>query len=556
MTYLLFPGRHLLTTAFQQEYLWDILRLPISKLDILNEFKGDKNEKISHIIFAVTSANQENSRYNPVPFYFRSLGIDRFSKEYRDSLNIKCDIVPIPHFNPSEHFAEFTLKELKEQAEGGLDLNPTNTIVLCSTPALIEMYTKLGFSILPAEYNASEKKVTSKIPIDYIKILALSDGVWQNNEELNKGLSKSEIGLWNDFPIIPKKIMRLWRDPLLTEEGSLTETRNYSTYAFGMAHKNLLEAKYNDIKNPIIPGKIVDEGCADGALITLIAKDFPDSDIIGIELTSEFTARFLERQRAGEFGGTYVHIHQRNLMDKIFEDNSIDTTICNSTTHEIWSYGNKEESLLHYINLKHSQLKDGGHLVIRDVVGPENKEKNVYMDLNQTDGSEENIFKVCNDAVSLQEHLSTLSTYAKFLRFAGDYLGDMRKSGRRGEDTKVLYKEEIVNGKKYIVTSLKNAVEFITKKDYLDNWQSELNEEFAFWSFSEWKNSLRKAGFRIVENPNEPENSSRAFSISWVVENRFINKVLLFEMIDGSLVQMQYPVTNMVLIGEKINKIS
>ena len=91
----------------------------------------------------------------------------------------------------------------------------------------------------------------------------------------------------------------------------------------------------------------------------------------------------------------------------------------------------------------------------------------------------------------------------------------------------------------------------MTKKDYIDNWQSELNEEFAFWSFNDWKNNLTKIGFKIIENPNTPTNSSRAFSIPWVVENRFVGKVKIFEKTDNGLIELSYPVTNMVLIAEK-----
>jgi hypothetical protein len=551
VAYLLFPGRHLLTTSFQEEYLKNILGLPVSKLELLGEYSGNKDHKIEHIIFAVTSANQANSRYNPVPFHFRCLGLDRFAAGFRDSFNVACSILPIPHFNPNEHFAEIVFKEISEQAEGQYNLSPSNTIVLCSTPALIEMYKNNGYAVLPAEYDYDGKVFKAKTPIDYIKMLAETKEKWEGNKDLVGGLSRATLSLWRDFPTVPQKILRLWRDPLLTESGSLTETRNYSTYAEGMGHKALLESKYNDIKSALIPGKIVDEGCADGALITLVCKDFPDSDIIGIELTSEFNARFLERQRAGEFGGTFVHVHQRNLMEKVFEDNSIDTTICNSTTHEIWSYGGGESSLLHYIGLKFDQLRKSGRLIIRDVVGPENKEREVYLDLNSTDGSNEDPYRVFNDREELREHLDSLSTHAKFLRFAQDYLNDMRKNGRRGSDTEIRYKEEVVDGKSYIVTSLKNACEFMTKKDYTENWQSELNEEFAFWSFSEWKRALSKAGFKIIENPNDPDNSSRAFAIPWVVDNRFKGKVLLYQKIDGKLEQMPYPVTNMVLVGEK-----
>jgi len=64
-------------------------------------------------------------------------------------------------------------------------------------------------------------------------------------------------------------------------------------------------------------------------------------------------------------------------------------------------------------------------------------------------------------------------------------LKDMRSSGKRGEETKVRFREEIIDGKKFVVVRLKDAVEFMTKKDYFDNWRSELNEEFAFYNFSQ-----------------------------------------------------------------------
>ncbi len=96
-------------------------------------------------------------------------------------------------------------------------------------------------------------------------------------------------------------------------------------------------------------------------------------------------------------------------------------------------------------------------------------------------------------------------------------------------------------------------MEFITKKDYIDNWQSELNEEFAFWSFDEWKEALQGAGFKIIENPNMKEESSRSFSIPWIIENRFKNKAALYKKVGETLEALEYPDTNMVLIGEKIS---
>ena len=76
----------------------------------------------------------------------------------------------------------------------------------------------------------------------------------------------------------------------------------------------------------------------------------------------------------------------------------------------------------------------------------------------------------------------------------------MRKQKRRGEKSKIKFREEIINKQKYFVIRLKDATEFISKKDYTDNFRSEMNEEFAFFSFSDWKKILQKIKFCDILN--------------------------------------------------------
>lgn len=551
MAYLLFPGRHLILTKFQEEYLWEILRLPATKLNLIGDKKWADNDKLTSIVFAVTSFNQSHSRYNPIPFSERAINIDRFMRPFKESIGIGYNIVGIPHFNPTDKFVEYTIKEISERTEYDLKINPDNTIVLCSTPALIEQYRALGFSILTAEYDFESQIFNQDTPIELLKKIVEKGEDWMQDDEIKTKLSKSTYDMWQDFSYVPKTVLRLWRDPLMTDSGSLTLERNYSSYAYDMNNQSLMKIKFNDIKDGIISGKIVDEGCSDGALIVHLAEAFPDSDIIGIELTSEFTARCEERLRAGEFGGTYVHFHQRNLLDKIFEDSSIDTTICNSTTHELWSYGNQAESLSGYLKKKYNQTTRGGRIIIRDVVGPSNKDSEVYMKLNKEDGRNEDIFEPCTNREQRKEYLSGLSTHARFLRFAKDYLADMRANGRRDKSSEIKFKIETVGDIEYVVLRLKDAVEFMTKKDYVDNWSSELNEEFAYWDFEEWKNALREVGFSVIENNDEKQLSSRTYVNDWIVNTRWEGKVELFENTEGGLKKMEYPPTHMVLIGEK-----
>jgi hypothetical protein len=87
-------------------------------------------------------------------------------------------------------------------------------------------------------------------------------------------------------------------------------------------------------------------------------------------------------------------------------------------------------------------------------------------------------------------------------------------------------------------------VEFITKKDYIDNWESEMHEEFAFWSFADWQAALQQAGFLV-----KPE--SHVYTNDWIVTHRWQEKVKLFSRRGNALIPLPYPPTTVVLVAEK-----
>ena len=96
--------------------------------------------------------------------------------------------------------------------------------------------------------------------------------------------------------------------------------------------------------------------------------------------------------------------------------------------------------------------------------------------------------------------------------------------------------------------ALWQAAEFLSKKDYADNWASEMNEEFCFWSFSQWKKALSEAGFQIVENADQPERGSRFYVNPWIVEHRYSGCVNLLG-VDGE--PLDWPPSNIVIVAEK-----
>ena len=539
MSTLLIPGRHLVNTRFQSEYLCTVLGKPPELIPGVKRGLHLPINPIARVVFAITSSNQDNSRYNPIPFHIRAIGVDRFARELQSSSSFSYRIVGIPHYGHTANFAAFTLKEIAGQSENAERLKPEDTIVLCSTPEVIQLYHDLGFSIATAELAITPRPAQ---PIDLVRKLGECIGDWATVPFIQLELSAATRTLFQDFPEIPLRIARIYRDPLTNQEGSLTEKRNYNTYARGM--NDIVRLKYRDIQGAIRSGRIVDEGCADGALLAEVAQDFRDSDLYGIDLSAEFAARFQERKRSGDFGDVYTCFYLRNLLDPVFEPDTVDTTICNSTLHELWSYAEQATTVRNYLAMKFQQLRPGGRLIVRDVVGPERGDEDVLLVCEATDGRELNPEQVPADRPTAL--LKTLSTRSRFRLFAVDFLRESRTRRRRGAESKVSFCE---TEQGYRVT-LRTAAEFLSKKDYADNWLSEMNEEFCFWSFSEWRTALGETGFRIIESGPQSSFGSRAYINPWIVEQRYAGHARLAAVDDPSRV-IEFPPTNMVLVAEK-----
>jgi methyltransferase family protein len=520
MRYLLFPGRHLLNTRFQEEYLFRHVKPPVEQ-----------------IVFALTSCNQSHSRYNPIPFHVRAIGVDRFAREICPVLGVRYSIFGIPHHRPTPRFAELAVKEIREQSGGEIDLNPANTLVLSSTPEVIAHFRKLGYEILPAEARREGEGyvIEQTTPIEVVRRIGTGGMDALADDWVRREIHPASFSVLRDFPSVLRTLQSLYSEPLLGEEGSITETRDYEAYVRSMG--GAIELKYDDINDFILPGRIIDEGCADGALLARIARDYPDSDLIGVDLSAEMLARAAERQRAGEFSGSFVFFYQWNLMKPLPLRNPVDTVICNSTLHEIWSYGRGRESVMEYLRMKRDQLRSGGRLVARDVVGPDDRERQVILWCNPRDGVDEPGARPGPEAGSatLAGWLDGLSTRARFRRFAGDFLPQRGGSAFQWEEAPA------PPGDTGFRLSVEYAMEFIAHMSYTDNWRSEMQEQFCFWSFQEWKDALRETGFRILEG-------SRAYTNEWRVKNHFQGRALLYDL-DGH--PMPFPVTNMVLAGEK-----
>jgi hypothetical protein len=529
--YLLFPGRHHLLTDFQFKYLNQLILSGLEQeQDVFGKPLGITTP-IEGIIFAITSANHSNTRRNPVPFYLRALALQQFAQ----SFHVPVYIFGIDDVGNLDNFASYTIKRIEHESDGLLDIDPQNTVVISSTPVM-HMYLQLGYSILPAELeDLQTQKMKAEQPWDLVEYIGRYVGDWKKDKRILNHVHPASYHIWTNYGL-GEKVQLLFRDKIIGEDGDITTTRDYNSYVRQM--DEIASQKYEDVAAYIQPGRIGDIGCAVGSWIKLACEDprLRESDFYGIEVSRHLFDICQQRKHNGEFANPFVFFSQKNAVTGlVFERGSMNTVFTSSLTHEIESYGGRQD-LLNFISNRYQELNPGGLWINRDVVGPENGNEEIYLWLHKEDGSNDSFHSTFSDRTALSHYLLGLSTYSRFKRFAQDF--------RKKEGDIFLFEEVTIQGRSYIKTSLQNATEFLTKKDYTDNWESEMHETFCFWSFRDWKDHMEAVGFTL-------DPSSNAFTNEWIAEHRWKDKASIFKLENNQLVPQKYPVTTMFLIAIK-----
>ena len=225
------------------------------------------------------------------------------------------------------------------------------------------------------------------------------------------------------------------------------------------------------------PGRIVDVGCGVGSLLREIAADpgFAESDLYGIEAARPLHDECVHRRSPGRLPRTRTRSSSsaRSAQGPLFEPASVDTTLTVALCHELYSYLGVD-TLRRFMRDMREHTVPGGVWIDLDVCGPADGDRMIWMELH--DGRE------------------------SWERFVADWRPE-----------RVEY--ELREGR-FVETRLRWAMEWLSKKDYTDNWESEMHEAFCFWGAADWEREARAAGFELAPG-------SGGFTNEWLVEHRF-----------------------------------
>ena len=512
--YILFPGRHHSLTKFQAEWIKDTLSGK-HKEDNGQTIKVDAN---TVWIFAITSSNHHTTRRNPISINRRVAQVELFGKHE----NLPVLVASIYDVQSNERFAEQVI--LSVHTELGITLTPENTLVAVSTD-IGNQYRALGFTLGGVEIDGDSSTAR---PWDLVLNVAQGDG----------GLFEKEghpacLEVWGRYKL-KEQVCRVFNDAVISSaDGALTETRHYESYA--EAFQSSAPRKWKEIRDWLVPGRIVDVGSATGELFAEAGKDatFSQSDFIGIEPDRWLYTEAIHRAELGIFGNPNTFFYRRDILDEqTFLPESVDSTITLALTHEIYSYGNKEADLLKLISVIAEHTRANGVWANLDLCASENANDRVWLKLIETDGEDIPLLEG-SELLTPEEvatYLSRGSTRARFKQFAYDWPRFSK------QDYPVEYKD---GG--YIGLKLSDAMEFMLHKDYIDNWASELQEIFTYRDFAFWQRELEKVGFHMLPD-------SRVYRNPWIETVRF-NPVA--ELYNESMGRIQWPTTHMAWAARK-----
>lgn len=254
-------------------------------------------------------------------------------------------------------------------------------------------------------------------------------------------------------------------------------------------------------------GWLADMGMGSGTGSEALAALYPELRVTGVDISSEMVTLARERYQRPN-----LDFQVGDISQVCFDPETLDVVFDSSVLHHVTTFNGYDHSKAsEAIENQVKLLKLDGNLIIRDFVRPEPGA--VWMELPE-------------------------STVALFQRFAREfrYLKPEDERGFR-------YRELPCDtpGWKRFELDRVHAVEFILRKDYTTDWESEVLEEYTYFTQAEFESTFRAQKLRIL--------ASTPIRNPWIIANRFEGQL---RMLTTTGEPMEFPPTNYLIVGEKV----
>jgi ubiquinone/menaquinone biosynthesis C-methylase UbiE len=283
----------------------------------------------------------------------------------------------------------------------------------------------------------------------------------------------------------------------------------YESYFAGMDSSMQQKVALTTAHFPV-RGRIADMGSGSGRGTFDLASLYDGLELVGVDVNPISVERAHEKFQRPNL--SYV---VGDISQMVFPANSLDGILDSSVLHHVTSFNNFDVNrVLTTLDNQVAQLKPGGVIIIRDFVIPDGP-AHVFLDLPLTDATAE-LFEV----------------------FANEWRSSVNPHGPVPFERLKPPRDGFV---RFRVT-LRAAAEFVLRKDYRADWDTEVLEEYTYLSQAQFEAAFRARGLRVV--------TSRPLWNPWIVRNRFEKK---FYLSDLSGQPLPFPPTNYLIVGEKVD---
>ena len=294
---------------------------------------------------------------------------------------------------------------------------------------------------------------------------------------------------------------------------------SYEAYFAGMDSSMQQKVALTTAHFPV-RGRIADMGSGSGRGTFDLASLYHGLELVGVDINPISVQRAAEKFRRPNL--SYV---VGDISEMVFPKASLDGILDSSVLHHVTSFNNFDVNrVFATFDNQVAQLKPGGVIIIRDFVIPDGPEY-VFLDLPANNGK---------DSGTIKE----LSTAALFRVFAKQW----RSSINPNSEVSFIQGRSPYEGFVRFEVTLRVATEFVLRKDYRADWDTEVLEEYTYLTQQEFQTAFRSRGLRIV--------TSRPLWNPWIVENRFQGK---FHLSNLEQDRLPFPPTNYLIVGEKIS---
>ncbi len=268
-------------------------------------------------------------------------------------------------------------------------------------------------------------------------------------------------------------------------------------------------------------GVIADMGSGSGKGSYDLAQLYPELSVIGIDINQAAVDHSNNAYKLPN-----LKFSQGDIAEAKFPDLTFDGILNSSVLHHVTTFtGYSNDKLEELLDNQTRQLKEGGILAVRDFIAPAGQEI-VYLEIPTDDGKSSGA-------------ISELSTAALFEIFTKNFRCNSYKKG----GIPLVPSDGAKAGWQRYKTSLRIATEFVLRKDYRKDWETEIQEEYTYYTKKEFESALAARGLRLV--------ISRNLYNSWIIENRFKGKFII---LDENLNDLGFPPTNYLIVGEKTSE--